>query len=237
MYPDAAGSPGSWSRGNPRFACRQGGIGLVAAIFLIVMGSIYLGIATPTESAALAVLAALVFVWRAGRLNLAFLDACFRQTAKTTGMILLIIAAAFTLNVTLALGGVAQTMTQWVAGFGLPPTGLLAALILFYLVLGMFMDVLSMQVLTIPIALPVVMAVGVDPIWFGVFVVLMCELGMITPPVGMNLYVVQAVRPGGGPFRDVVVGAVPYAAIMILFTFALIAWPDLVLWLPRSMIG
>jgi len=208
-----------------------------AAIFLIVMGSIYLGIATPTESAALAVLAALGFAWKAGRLTFGFLDHCFRQTAKTTGMILLIIAAAFTLNVTLALGGVAQTMTQWVAAFGLPPTGLLAALILFYLILGMFMDVLSMQVLTIPIALPVVMAAGVDPIWFGVFVVLMCELGMITPPVGMNLYVVQAVRPGGGPFRDVIVGAIPYAAIMILFTGLLIAWPDLVLWLPRSMIG
>ena len=208
-----------------------------AVIFLIVMGSIYLGIATPTESAALGVLTALGFAWRAGRLNRAFLDNCFRQTAKTTGMILLIIAAAFTLNVTLALGGVAQTMTQWVASFGLPAGGLLMALIVFYLILGMFMDVLSMQVLTIPIALPVVMAVGVDPIWFGVFVVLMCELGMITPPVGMNLYVVQAVRPGGGPFRDVVVGSIPYALIMIAFTALLILWPNVVLWLPRSMIG
>jgi C4-dicarboxylate transporter, DctM subunit len=106
-----------------------------------------------------------------------------------------------------------------------------------YLVLGLFMNVLSMQVLTIPIVLPFVMAVGVDPIWFGVFIVLMCELGMITPPVGMNLYVVQVVRSNGGPFRDVIAGAVPYALIMIAFTLLLIFWPDLVLWLPRSMIG
>ncbi len=206
-----------------------------AMIFLIVMGSIYLGIATPTESAALGVVVALLFVWREGKISLMFLHQCFRQTARTTGMILLIITAAFMLNVTLALGGVAQTMTTWVASFGLPATGLLLALILFYLFLGMFMDVLSMQVLTIPVALPIVTAIGVDPIWFGIFIVLMCELGMITPPVGMNLYVVQGVRTDGGPFRDVVVGALPYALIMILFTILLIMAPDIVLWLPAQM--
>ena len=208
-----------------------------AIIFGIVMGSIYFGIATPTESAALGVVTALLFAWREGRLTPTFLDHCFRQTAKTTGMILLIITAAFMLNVTLALGGVAQAMTEWVASFGLSAVGLLLALIVFYLFLGMFMDVLSMQVLTIPIALPIVTVVGVDPIWFGVFIVLMCELGMITPPVGMNLYVVQGVRTDGGPFRDVVVGAIPYALIMILFTVFLILVPDLVLWLPNTMLG
>jgi len=126
-------------------------------------------------------------------------------------------------------------MTQWVASFGLSATGLLLALIVFYLFLGMFMDVLSMQVLTIPVALPIVTAIGVDPIWFGIFIVLMCELGMITPPVGMNLYVVQGVRNDGGPFRDVVIGAIPYALIMILFTILLILMPQIVLWLPQQM--
>jgi len=206
-----------------------------AVVFLIVMGSIYLGIATPTESAALAVLVALVFVWREGRLSFAFLDTCFRQTAKTTGMILLIIAAAFTLNVTLALGGITGVISAWVAGLGLEPTGLLLALMLFYLILGMFMDVLSMQVLTIPIIVPIVVAAGIDPVWFGIFVVLMSELGMITPPVGMNLYVVQGVRTDGGPFSDVVRGAVPYAGLMLLFTIALILWPGIATWLPESV--
>ncbi|NRG17930.1 TRAP transporter large permease [Rhizobiales bacterium] len=208
-----------------------------AIIFAVVMGSIYFGIATPTESAALGVVTALLFAWREGKLSLEFFDHCFRQTAKTTGMILLIITAAFMLNVTLALGGIAQTMTEWVASFGLSPAGLLMALIVFYLFLGMFMDVLSMQVLTIPVALPIVTAVGIDPIWFGIFIVLMCELGMITPPVGMNLYVVQGVRRDGGPFRDVVYGAIPYALIMILFTILLIEVPEIVLWLPESMSG
>ncbi|WP_420398415.1 TRAP transporter large permease [Marinovum algicola] len=208
-----------------------------AIIFAVVMGSIYCGIATPTESAALGVVVALAFAAREGKLSLEFFDNCFRQTAKTTGMILLIITAAFMLNVTLALGGIAQTMTAWVASFGLAPWALLMALIVFYLFLGMFMDVLSMQVLTIPVALPIVTAVGIDPIWFGIFIVLMCELGMITPPVGMNLYVVQGVRTDGGPFRDVVLGAIPYALIMVLFTILLIFVPQIVTWLPETMSG
>jgi len=206
-----------------------------ATVFLIVMGSIYLGIATPTESAALAVIVALGFVWYEGKLSLAFLDTCFRKTARTTGMILLIIVAAFTLNVTLALGGITGVMSGWVNGLGLTPVELLFALMGFYLVLGMFMDVLSMQVLTIPIVVPIIVAAGIDPIWFGIFVVLMCEVGMITPPVGMNLYVVQGVRGDKGPFTDVIAGAIPYAGLMLLFTSALILWPGIATWLPEAV--
>ena len=206
-------------------------------IFIIVMGSIYFGIATPTESAALGVVVALFFAWTRGSLNLEFLHTAFLHTAQTTGMILLIITGAFILNVTLALLGVAQTMAEWVGSLGLSPINLLLALILFYLLLGMFMDVLSMQVLTIPVAVPVVMAVGIDPIWFGIFIVLMSELGMITPPVGMNLYVVQGVRQDGGDFDDVIWGALPYALLMLLFSGVLILLPELALWLPRTMIG
>jgi TRAP-type C4-dicarboxylate transport system permease large subunit len=101
----------------------------------------------------------------------------------------------------------------------------------------MVMDVLSMQVLTIPIALPIVVAAGVDPIWFGIFVVLMCEIGLITPPVGMNLYVVQGIRKDGGPFADVVRGTFPYVLLMLGFTVLLISFPDIVLWLPKTMVG
>ncbi len=119
-------------------------------------------------------------------------------------------------------------VTKNSGGGTIPPVAIEAAL-------GMFMDVLSMMVLTIPVAVPVVTAVGVDPVWFGIFIVLMCELGLITPPVGMNLYVVQGVRPDAGPFSDVIKGAVPNAVLMLLFTLLLIVWPDLVLSLPRTM--
>jgi tripartite ATP-independent transporter DctM subunit len=214
-----------------------GGLIPPVIIFFIVMGSIYFGLATPTESAAIGVVVALGFAWHSRALSIAFLHRCFIHTARTTGMVLLIITGAFILNVTLALVGVAQAMTGWIAGMGLSATGLIIALIVFYLLLGMFMDVLSMQVLTIPIALPIILAAGIDPIWFGVFVVLMCEVGLITPPVGMNLYVVQGVRTDGGDFKDVMWGALPYAILMLLFTGFLIAFPDIVLWLPNKMLG
>ncbi|MHA6963057.1 hypothetical protein CGX12_17325 [Zobellella denitrificans] len=206
-----------------------------AVVFGIVMGSIYTGLATATESAALGVMTALYFAWRSGRLSLAFLQECFVQTARITGMILLIITAAFVLNLTISLTGVVDELTAWVTSFGLSVTGLLLLLILFYLALGMFMDVLSMQVLTIPITYPIVTALGVDPIWYGVFVVLMCELALITPPVGMNLFVVQSVRKDGGNISDVMWGVVPFILIMMLFTLSLMMFPEIALWLPNMM--
>ena len=206
-----------------------------AIVFGIVMGSLYFGIATATESAALGVVTALFFTWRTGRLSLSLLQACFLQTARISGMILLIIAAAFILNLLISLTGVAEAMTKWVTSLGLTGTTMLLVLIVFYLVLGMFMDVLSMQVATIPITYPIVTALGVDPIWYGIFIVLMCELGLITPPVGMNLFVVHGIRPDRGGIQDAIWGALPYAVIMILFTLLLMAFPGLATWLPAKM--
>ena len=204
-------------------------------VFGIVMGSLYFGIATTTESAALGVMAALGFVWQSGKMSRELLRNCFISTARVSGMILLIMTAAFILNLAISLTGVAEQMTKWVTSLGLSPTGLILALIVFYLILGMFMDVLSMQVATIPITYPIAVAVGIDPIWFGIFIVLMCELGLITPPVGMNLFVVHGIRPDKGGIEDAIWGALPYAAIMILFTLLLLAVPQLVTWLPGHM--
>jgi C4-dicarboxylate transporter DctM subunit len=204
-------------------------------VFGIVMGSLYFGIATTTESAALGVVVALFFTFHARRLSLELLKNCFLQTARISGMILLIIVAAFILNLTISLTGVAEALTKWVTSLGLSATTLILVLIVFYLILGMFMDVLSMQVATIPITYPIVTALGVDPIWYGIFIVLMCELGLITPPVGMNLFVVHGIRPDKGGIEDVIWGALPYAVIMILFTLVLLALPQLALWLPSKM--
>lgn len=203
-------------------------------IFLIVMGSLYLGIATTTESAALGVTASLIFAWRNGQLRWPVMRVCFQQTARTTGMILLIITAAFILNLSLSLTGVADSMTRWVATLGLSTTQMLLILMAFYLVLGMFMDVMSMLVATVPITFPIVIALGVDPVWYGVFIVLMCELGMITPPVGMNLFVVHGIRKDSGSIRDAIRGGLPYAVIMLLFGLLMISVPELVTWLPEN---
>jgi C4-dicarboxylate transporter DctM subunit len=204
-------------------------------VFGIVMGSLYFGIATATESAALGVIAALFFVWQSGKLTWEVMRTCFISTARVSGMILLIITAAFILNLTISLTGVADAMTKWVTSLGLSAATMILALIVFYLILGMFMDVLSMQVATIPITYPIVTALGVDPIWYGIFIVLMCELGLITPPVGMNLFVVHGIRPDKGGIQDAIWGALPYAVIMILFTLLLMAVPQLATWLPAHM--
>jgi tripartite ATP-independent transporter DctM subunit len=214
-----------------------GGLIPPLVIFVIVMGSIYFGIATPTESAALGVMTALVFAAIERKLSFAMLHAAFQHTAQLTGMILLIIVGAFVLNLTLSLLGVAQLMTQWVVSFDLSLTALLFVMIGFYLILGCFLEVLSIQVATIPIAYPIVTAVDGDPIWFGIFIVLMSEIAMITPPVGMNLYVVQGVRTDGGPISEVMRGTFPFVLIMLAFTILMIAFPEIALWLPRQMTG
>lgn len=206
-----------------------------AVVFFIVMGSLYSGVATTTESAALGVVASLFFTLHSRKLTWTLLQHCFVQTAKTTGMILLIITAAFILNLAISLTGVADAMTRWVTSFGLSATELLLVLIVFYFALGMFMDVLSMMVATIPITFPIAMAVGIDPVWYGIFIVLMCELGLITPPVGMNLFVVHGIRPDKGGIRDAMVGALPYVLIMIGFTLLLMAFPSIATWLPSKM--
>jgi C4-dicarboxylate transporter DctM subunit len=207
------------------------------AVFGVVMGSLYLGIATATESAALGLMVAFLLVIVQGKLNWSVLQTCFLSSARTTGMILFIVIGAFILNLALSLTGIGEAITKWATSFGLSRVELLGLLIVFYLLLGMFMDTLSMMVATIPLTVPVVSAAGVDPIWFGVFIVLMCELGLITPPVGMNLFVVQGIRPDGGPVADVIKGAIPYAVIMILFALLLIAVPGLATWLPQAMRG
>jgi C4-dicarboxylate transporter, DctM subunit len=207
------------------------------AVFGTVMGSLYLGIATATESAALGLMVAFLLVIAQGKLSWSVLQTCFLSSARTTGMILLIVLGAFVLNLALSLTGIGEAITKWATSYGLSRVQLLMLLIVFYLFLGMFMDTLSMMVATIPLAFPVVTAAGVDPIWFGVFIVLMCELGLITPPVGMNLFVVQGIRPDGGPVADVIRGAIPYAVIMILFAMLLIMVPGLATWLPQLMRG
>lgn len=204
-------------------------------IFAVVMGSLYLGIATPTESASLGVIIALGFALTVGRFDRTTLHHCFRQTAAITGMIVLIICGSFILNVTLNFLSIPQVLTKFVTSLGVGPTEIIMILILFYLVLGCFLEVLSMQVTTIPIAYPIVTGLGIDPIWFGVFIVLMSEIALITPPVGMNLYVVQSIRKDGGPISDVISGVWPYVVMMLGFTVFLWYVPEVVLWLPRNM--
>ncbi|WP_355662443.1 TRAP transporter large permease [Halomonas salifodinae] len=231
--------PGVAGQGEPPVSLRERLASLVdllppAGVFAIVIGSIYSGWATPTEAAALGVVAALGLAALNRKLSLTMLHECFLSMARTTAMILLIIIAAFFMNYVVGILGVPAALTQWVMELGLTPLGLILALVLFYLVLGCFLETLSMMIATVPIVVPMVVSFGFDPVWFGIFLVVMMEISLITPPIGMNLYVVQGVR-GRGSISDVMIGSLPFFAIMLAFVFAIIAWPGLVMWLPNAM--
>jgi tripartite ATP-independent transporter DctM subunit len=205
-------------------------------IFGIIMGSIYTGWATVTESAALAVVAALPIAAFYGRLNFRMLHDCFIATANLTAMSMLILAVAFYLNFVMGLLGVTPALGAFATSIGASPLELIIALTIFYLLLGIFFETLPMLVGTVPIVFPVIVAAGIDPVWFGVFIVLMCEISLISPPVGMTLYVIQAVRREG-TIAEVFQGTVPFFIAMVVMTVLLIAFPEMALWLPRISFG
>ncbi|MGE8461807.1 MAG: TRAP transporter large permease [Pseudomonas capeferrum] len=204
------------------------------AIFALVIGSIYSGFATASESAALGVLSAFglglwrrAFTWQS-------LGQAFEATLRTTGMIMLITLSAFFLNFVLASIGLTTTLVHFVTDLNLSPTATLLAIILFYIVLGCFMDTLAMLITTAPLIVPIIVALGFDPLWFGVVLIVLCEMGQITPPFGMNLFVVQSIR-GRGNFMDVVYGALPFCLALLVLIALLIAFPQLALWLPAAV--
>jgi tripartite ATP-independent transporter DctM subunit len=205
-------------------------------IFLAVIGSIYAGLATATESAALGVIAALgVAAWHRSLTWRVLLQA-FEGTMRTTAMIMAILIAAYFLNFVISSVGLTAQVNRFVTGLGLSATELLLAVIVFYLVLGCFMETLSMMVATVPIIAPIMVKAGYDPIWFGVLVVILLETAMITPPVGINLYVVQGLRKRGR-IDDVIIGSAPFVLTMLVMLALLSYWPELALWLPRTASG
>ena len=203
-------------------------------IFVVVMGAIYGGWATPTEAAALGVVLAFFLAAANRALSFSMLHAAFIATIKTSAMLLFIITAAFFLNFIVGLLGVPQAMSRAVTALGLNATEMILILVLFYLVMGCFLETLSMMVGTIPIVMPVILHLGIDPVWFGIFLVIMMELALITPPVGMNLYVVQGVR-GRGELADVYRGILPFVAAMLMMVGLIILWPQIVLVIPEAL--
>jgi C4-dicarboxylate transporter, DctM subunit len=205
-------------------------------IVLAVIGSIYAGWATATEAAALGVVAALAVATVRGRLTLHILLQALEGTMKTTAMIMAIIIAAYFLNFVITSIGLTGQVNSLITGLDLTPTQLLIAVVFLYFILGMFMETLSMMVATVPIIAPIMFNAGFDRVWFGVIVIILMELAMITPPVGINLYVVQGLRKRGR-IDDVIIGAAPFVVAMMLLLLALSIWPRLALWLPQLAMG
>lgn len=207
----------------------------LVVIFVIVMGSIYTGWATATEAAALGTVTALALAWFRGKLSLSMLNEAFISTIRITGMVTIIIVAAFFLNFMLSLAGIPQAMAAWVNSMGTSPWVTLAVLVVIYLILGCFLETMSMLITTMPIVAPIAIAQGMDPVWFGIFIIIMCELSLITPPVGMNLYVVQGIRPPGSNIMDVILGVLPFIACMLAMIVVIAVFPQIVLWVPDML--
>lgn len=201
-------------------------------IFLMVVGSIYAGLATPTEAAALGVLGALLLAACFKRLSLSMLREAVEGTMHSTAMIMLIVIAAGFLNFVMAAIGMTEALTNSISGLGLSPGWMLLVVVIFYVILGCFMETLSMMIVTIPIVAPIMIAIGYDPIWLGIVIIVLVETALITPPVGMNLFVVQSLRKSGS-MGAVIVGSLPFVAALFAMVAALAAFPDLALWLPR----
>jgi C4-dicarboxylate transporter DctM subunit len=202
-------------------------------LFALVMGGIYLGIFTPTEAGAIGAFGAIVISLIARRLSWQAFKISITDTAQTTAMIAFLVIGAFMLVRFLAISELPFVLGDTVAGLNLPPIGVLIAIVILYIILGCFLDIIAAIILTTPIIFPVVLAMGFDPIWFGVIMVRMMEIGAITPPMGLNVFVLSSVTdiPIGTIFR----GIVPFIISDFCHVALLIAVPSLSLFIPQSM--
>lgn len=196
-------------------------------VFAVVIGSIYSGLATPTESASIGVLCALVLAACYRTLSIEMLKESFLGTMRVTSMIMFIVIAAYFLNFVLSSIGMSESLSRFVTTLEMSPLATLLVIIAVYIVIGCVMDTLTIMIATIPIVVPVIVALGYDPLWFGILLMVLIEMALITPPVGMNLYVVQSARRGG-PISDVMIGSLPFVGVMFLMVVLLIAFPQIV---------
>lgn len=203
-------------------------------LVLIVLGGIYSGFTTATEAAAFGALGALGLLALSGRLSSSALQQALSATARTTCMIFMIIVGGMLFSRFLAFSGVPLALTDFVRGLDISPLAVVVVMMLILTVLGMFIDPVGMTMLTLPFFLPIVMDLGLDPIWFGVLIVLQAELSVITPPIGIHLFVVRQITPDVS-LGSIIAGTLPYLFCQFLVLALTIFFPDIALWLPGKL--
>lgn len=203
-------------------------------LFLLVIGSIYVGVATPTEAAAIGVIGSLGLAAKNGTLNFRMLGKVMEGTIRVSGMITLILMGAFVLNFVISSVGIVTQINHFIVGLNWGPIQTMLLIIGIYLILGMFMDGLPMVVLTVPVIAPVVYGLGFDPVWFGIVIVVVTEVGILTPPFGMQCFVVHGLR-GRGEIQDVYYGVAPFLLALGVLIAMLLSFPSIALWLPGVM--
>jgi len=206
----------------------------VVLLIGLVLGGIYTGLTTPTEAAAIGVLGALGVAAWFRELSRESLRDAFLATVRTSTMICFIIAGAGFLSQAVGFMGLARALSEYIAALGLPPYALIFVVAVMYAILGMILDGISMVVMTLPIVLPIIVQAGFDPLWFGIFVVIMVELSQITPPVGFSVFVLQHISHEEVPF--ILRNSFPFFLVLLLVTVVLTVFPDMVFFLPRHML-
>jgi tripartite ATP-independent transporter DctM subunit len=207
----------------------------VAILMIIVLGGIFGGVFTPTEAAAVGSVSALIMALCLRRYTWQDFRASLKTAMEIACMVMFIVVAASLLSSFLAVTGVPRLISTYVLGIHLPGVAILIFIYLLYVILGCFIDGISAMVLTLPVILPIIVGLGYDPIWFGVVLVVLCEIGMITPPMGLNLFVIQGISKRD--LSDVVAGSAPFFLIMLIGIALMTLFPSLVLWLPSLTRG
>ncbi|MFV0491347.1 MAG: TRAP transporter large permease [Pseudorhodobacter sp.] len=210
---------------------------LAPVVFLIlcVLGSMYAGLATPSEAAAIGVAGALIVAWIRRGLNRSSIYEILMSSAQTSAMMGLIILGATILGNINSFLGVPSYLAEVVDAMDLAPFTLIVVLLVVYLILGCFLEGFSIIVTTLPVVLPLVVAAGFDPVWFGIFLVIVVEMAQITPPLGFNLFIIQSLT--NRPLTELTRVTLPYLLIMVAFVLLLALYPQLVLWLPSVLYG
>lgn len=208
----------------------------VALLILAILGGMYFGVVTPTEAAAFGCLIALAIALCYRELDAAGLKEALRNAVVTNAVVMFIIINAQILSYALTTSGIGRGVSQALVALELGPFVFFACLFVLYLVLGMFIDGISMMLLTVPLLYPTLRTMGFDGVWFGVVLVVLIELGQLTPPMGLNLFAIQSIS-AGATLASIARSAAPYAVLISLLCFTLYAFPGLALWLPATMKG
>jgi C4-dicarboxylate transporter, DctM subunit len=207
----------------------------IAVLFAISIGGIYTGLVTPTEGAALGALAAILLTLFKGRLTWGIFKAAILETVSASSVIFMLFVGAAAFTIFLNLSGVLQTSTAWLIGLELSKVQLFWALIFLFVIMGSFLDAISIMLVTLPLILPIIEAQGFSPIWFGVIMCMIVEIGCITPPMGLNVYVMKAALGKSVDLNDIFIGAMPFVVLMLIIVAILFYFPEIALWLPSQM--
>ena len=203
-------------------------------MILAILGGIYGGVVTPTEAATVGAVVAFFLVLLKGRMNYEVLKKSLRSTIIISSMSYMILAGSSLVNFLFNFTNVPELIAEFVAQLAISPTVVLVLVCLMYIVLGMFIDGISMVVLTVPAIVPLLTGLGYDPVWLGIVIVLLIELALITPPVGINLYILQGVSRNAS-FMQIATGIIPFAGVIAFMIFVITLFPQIALWLPETM--